>query len=188
MGGRYYQQTAVERVLEAVAAGQERILLTLATGTGKTVIAFHVAWKLFQARWNLQDAASDAPPARRPRILFLADRNILADQAFNAFSSFAAFPDDALVRINPADIAKGRVPKNGSIFFTIFQTFMSGTGPDGASQPYFGSICRTSSTSSSSTSATAAAPTTNPPGGPSSTTSPRHPTWNDGNAEAQRQR
>ena len=139
MGGRYYQQTAVERVLEAVAAGQERILLTLATGTGKTVIAFHVAWKLFQARWNLQDAASDAPPARRPRILFLADRNILADQAFNAFSSFAAFPDDALVRINPADIAKkGRVPKNGSIFFTIFQTFMSGTGPDGASQPYFG--------------------------------------------------
>jgi type I restriction enzyme R subunit len=64
--------------------------------------------------------------------LFLADRNILADQAYNAFS---AFPDDALVRIEPADIRKqGRVPKNGSIFFTIFQTFMS--GPGGA--PYFG--------------------------------------------------
>jgi type I restriction enzyme R subunit len=65
-------------------------------------------------------------------VLFLADRNILADQAYNAFS---AFPDDALVRIDPADIRRqGRVPKNGSIFFTIFQTFMS--GPGGA--PYFG--------------------------------------------------
>ncbi len=61
---------------------------------------------------------------RRPRILFLADRNILADQAYNSFS---AFPEDALVRIAPDDIRKkGRVPKNGSVFFTIFQTFMSG--------------------------------------------------------------
>ena len=63
-------------------------------------------------------------------------RNNLADQAYNAFS---AFPDDALVRIEPDDIRKkGRVPKNGSIFFTIFQTFMSGTGADGQAQPYFG--------------------------------------------------
>ncbi|MDD1615463.1 MAG: type I restriction enzyme, R subunit, partial [Methylococcaceae bacterium NSP1-2] len=63
-------------------------------------------------------------PSRQPRILFLADRNILADQAFNAFS---AFPDDALVRIAPDEIRKkGSVPKNGSVFFTIFQTFMSG--------------------------------------------------------------
>ncbi|MEO6832547.1 MAG: DEAD/DEAH box helicase family protein [Chitinophagaceae bacterium] len=60
---------------------------------------------------------------RRPRILFLVDRNILADQAFNAFS---AFQDDALVRINPKEIKKsGKVPTNGSIFFTIFQTFMT---------------------------------------------------------------
>jgi type I restriction enzyme R subunit len=117
--GRYYQDIAVERVLTAIAAGRERILLTLATGTGKTFIAFQIAWKLFQSRWSLS-----RQPERRPRILFLADRNILADQAYNAFS---AFPEDALVRIAPDDIRKkGKVPKNGSIFFTIFQTFMSG--------------------------------------------------------------
>jgi type I restriction enzyme R subunit len=130
--GRYYQDIAITRVLEAIEAGRDRILLTLATGTGKTFIAFQLAWKLFQSRWNLADWKSGAEPTRRPRILFLADRNILADQAYNAFS---AFPDDALVRIAPDDIRKkGRVPKNGSIFFTIFQTFMSGRG--GA--PYFG--------------------------------------------------
>jgi type I restriction enzyme R subunit len=60
---------------------------------------------------------------RRPRILFLADRNLLADQAYNAFS---AFPEDALIRIAPDEIRKkGKVPKNGSLFFTIFQTFMT---------------------------------------------------------------
>ncbi|MFZ2628588.1 MAG: DEAD/DEAH box helicase family protein [Rugosibacter sp.] len=129
--GRYYQDIAVERVLMAIAEGQKRILLTLATGTGKTFIAFQVAWKLFQSRWNLS-----REPSRRPRILFLADRNILANQAFNAFS---AFPEDALVRIEPADIRKkGKVPKNGSIFFTIFQTFMSGADSDGQPTPSFG--------------------------------------------------
>jgi type I restriction enzyme R subunit len=130
-GQRYYQDIAVDRVLEAVAAKTSRILLTLATGTGKTTIAFQIAWKLFHSRWNLGGA-----PTRRPRILFLADRNILANQAYNAFS---AFPEDALVRINPADMRKkGRAPKNGSLFFTIFQTFMSGTGTDGEPSPWFG--------------------------------------------------
>ena len=130
--GRYYQEIAIARVLEAIGAGRDRILLTLATGTGKTFIAFQLAWKLFHSRWNLNDWRGGTEPSRRPRILFLADRNILADQAYNAFSAFA---DDALVRIDPADIRrKGRVPKNGSIFFTIFQTFMS--GPGGA--PHFG--------------------------------------------------
>jgi len=134
--GRYYQEQAIARTLEAIAQGQERILLTLATGTGKTFIAFQLAWKLFQARWNLQDAKRDGEATRRPRILFLADRNILADQAYNAFSAFA---DDALVRIAPDEIRKkGRVPKNGSVFFTIFQTFMSGRGEDGNAAPYFG--------------------------------------------------
>ncbi len=129
--GRYYQDIAVERVMEAIAADRNRILLTLATGTGKTFIAFQVAWKLFHSRWNLSGEAT-----RPPRILFLADRNTLANQAFNAFS---AFPEDALVRIDPADIRKrGRVPKNGSLFFTIFQTFMSGPLRDGQPSPYFG--------------------------------------------------
>ncbi|HNN96099.1 MAG TPA: DEAD/DEAH box helicase family protein, partial [Pseudomonadota bacterium] len=128
---RYYQDIAVERVLQAVSSGQPRILLTLATGTGKTFIAFQIAWKLFQTRWNLS-----GQPTRRPRILFLADRNILANQAFNAFS---AFPEDALVRISPDDIRKkGKVPKNGSLFFTIFQTFMTGPIKDGQPTPWFG--------------------------------------------------
>jgi len=124
---RYYQEIAVNNTMAAIADGKQRILLTLATGTGKTFIAFQIAWKLFQTRWNLKKDGT-----RRPRILFLADRNILADQAFNAFS---AFPEDALVRISPDEIRKkGKVPTNGSIFFTIFQTFMS--GPDNT--PYFG--------------------------------------------------
>ena len=128
---RYYQDIAISRAMEAVAAGVERILLTLATGTGKTFIAFQIAWKLFYSRWNLT-----REPTRRPRILFLADRNILADQGYNAFS---AFPEDAMVRIDPADIRKkGKVPKNGSLFFTIFQTFMSGPPKDGKPSPYFG--------------------------------------------------
>jgi type I restriction enzyme R subunit len=134
--GRYYQDIAIERVLEAITENQQRILLTLATGTGKTFIAFQIAWKLFHSRWNLTDWKKESEPARRPRILFLADRNILADQAYNAFS---AFPEDALVRIAPDEIKKkGKVPKNGSLFFTIFQTFMSGAPKDGESTPYFG--------------------------------------------------
>ncbi|MFT6685379.1 MAG: type I restriction enzyme R subunit [Bacteroidia bacterium] len=128
---RYYQELAVKNTLEALANNEDRILLTLATGTGKTAIAFQIAWKLFQTRWNLKRDGS-----RRPRILFLADRNILADQAFNSFS---AFPDDALIRIKTKGIKKhGGVPTNGSIFFTIFQTFMSGTDNEGNPAPYFG--------------------------------------------------
>ena len=128
---RYYQDIAVERAMEAIAAEKDRILLTLATGTGKTFIAFQIAWKLFYSRWNLTREGS-----RRPRILFLADRNILADQAYNAFS---AFPEDAMARISPGEIRKkGKVPKNASLFFTIFQTFMSGPPKDGQPSPYFG--------------------------------------------------
>lgn len=133
---RYYQHNAITKALEAVSRGEDRILLTLATGTGKTAIAFQIAWKLFQSRWNLTDWRNGTEPSRRPRILFLADRNILADQAFNSFS---AFPEDALVRIAPDVIRKkGRVPKNGSVFFTIFQTFMAGRDEDGEPKPSFG--------------------------------------------------
>lgn len=132
---RYYQHNAINLALEAIAAGRERILLTLATGTGKTAIAFQIAWKLFHARWSLA-ARAGGEPARQPRILFLADRNILANQAFNDFS---AFPEDALVRIDPETIRKkGRVPKNGNVFFTIFQTFMTGRDENGDPAPNFG--------------------------------------------------
>jgi type I restriction enzyme R subunit len=124
---RYYQEVAINNALDAITNNKQRVLLTLATGTGKTVIAFHIVWKLFQARWNKQRDGK-----RLPRILFLADRNILANQAFN---SFGAFPENALVRIKPSDVKKtGSVPTSGSIFFTIFQSFMS--GPEDT--PYFG--------------------------------------------------
>jgi type I restriction enzyme R subunit len=141
---RYYQEIAVQQTLETIGKAKDRILLTLATGTGKTAIAFHIAWKLYQTRWNLSvhralnnsNASKEEIVNRRPRILFLADRNILADQAYNAFS---AFPEDALVRISPKEIRKkGRVPTNGSVFFTIFQTFMSGRDEQGKPVPYFG--------------------------------------------------
>ncbi|MDO8635924.1 MAG: DEAD/DEAH box helicase family protein, partial [Dehalococcoidia bacterium] len=124
---RYFQEVAVNRAMAAIADGKQRILLTMATGTGKTFVAFQIAWKLFQTRWNLQHDGK-----RRPRILYLADRNNLADQAFNEFS---AFHEDALIRIKPDQISKkGKVPTNSSIFFTIFQTFMSGPN----NTPYFG--------------------------------------------------
>ena len=124
---RYFAQLAVEKTLDSIASGDKRILLTLATGTGKTRIAFHIAWKLFQTRWTITGEKK-----RRPRILFLADRNILANQAYNEFS---AFTEDERIRISPKSIAKRKsVPTNANIFFTIFQTFM--TGPE--DKPNFG--------------------------------------------------
>jgi len=124
---RYYQALAVNSAVEAIANNKQRVLLTLATGTGKTFIAFQIAWKLFKSRWTQQKDGK-----RQPRILFLTDRNILANQAY---LDFGAFDAAALVRINPSEIRKkGEVPKNGSVFFTIFQTFMSGAD----NKPYFG--------------------------------------------------
>lgn len=118
---RYYQRTAVEKCLDAIAEKNDRLLLTMATGTGKTATAFHLCWKLFHAKWNLKRDAT-----RAPRILFLADRNILANQAFNSFNDFDTIDENIKKRITPSEIRKtGKVPKNGSIFFTIFQSFMT---------------------------------------------------------------
>ena len=115
---RYYQHNSIIAVLEAIARGDRRILLTLATGTGKTGVAYQIAWKLFQTRWNLQ-----GDKKRQPRILFLADRNILADQAYGSFSGFS---EDARMRINPKEIRKRKaMPKNANVFFSIFQTLMT---------------------------------------------------------------
>ncbi|WVM90777.1 DEAD/DEAH box helicase family protein [Halopseudomonas pachastrellae] len=134
---RYYQENAINNALEAIAQGRQRILLTLATGTGKTCIAFQAAWKLFHSRWSLHAQTNPAAAKKRPRILFLADRNVLANQAFNDFSPFG---EDAIVRIEPGEVKKlGAVPKNASVFFTIFQTFMSGPEDEhGNKTPYFG--------------------------------------------------
>jgi type I restriction enzyme R subunit len=133
---RYYQENAINNVLENIAKGEQRILLTLATGTGKTCIAFQTAWKLFHSRWSLNAQHDPEAAKKRPRILFLADRNVLANQAFNDFGPFG---EDAIVRLEPGEIKKkGAVPKNASVFFTIFQTFMSGSDEDGNPAPYFG--------------------------------------------------
>ena len=120
---RYYQENAINAVLDAVSKKQDRILLTLATGTGKTYIAFQICWKLMQTKWNI------AQTGKLPRILFLADRNILADQAYNAFG---AFDQNALARITPKEIRRngGKVPMGQSIFFTIFQTMLCGSDGD----------------------------------------------------------
>ncbi len=124
---RYYQANAINNVLNAVANKYNRILLTMATGTGKTYTAFQICWKLFQTKWNLHGAD------QRPRILFIADRNILANQAINDFEQF---PDDAMVRITPDELRKnhGKVPTARHLYFTIFQTFMCA---DESGEPYY---------------------------------------------------
>ena len=133
---RYYQRNAVEAVLRRVAVGEDRVLLTLATGTGKTSIAFWLAAKLVGARWSLSNWHDPDAPSRTPRILFLADRTGLADQAFNEFNGFGHFEERALARVDPAEIRKrGGMPRNAQIFFTIFQTGM--TQAEGAEAPRF---------------------------------------------------
>lgn len=124
---RYYQVNAINNVLNAVAKERNRILLTMATGTGKTYVAFQICWKLFQTNWNKRH------DGKKPRILFISDRNILANQASNDFEQFN---EDAMVRINPDYLHKHgkEVPKSRHIYFTIFQTFMS---EDESGQPYY---------------------------------------------------
>lgn len=110
---RYYQELAVQKVMEHIADGDKRILLTLATGTGKTYIAFQIVHKLLKAKWNLE--GSD----KKPKILFLADRNVLADQAINTFNPY----EKDLIKINGEEIRRrnGIVPTNAYIFFAIYQ-------------------------------------------------------------------
>jgi len=109
---RYYQEVAINRTIESILQDQKRILINLATGTGKTVIAFQTAWKLWNAKWNV--SKEDRPP----RILFLADRNVLRDQAYNTFEPFEKERDI---------IAEGDAPMNRSVYFSIYQAMFSGT-------------------------------------------------------------
>jgi type I restriction enzyme R subunit len=112
-GPRYYQEIAVSKTMESIADGEKRILLTLATGTGKTFISFQIVHKLLQAKWNIEGEN------RRPRILFLADRNILADQAINTFNPY----EKDVIKIDGEEVRKrnGVVPTNAFIFFAIYQ-------------------------------------------------------------------
>jgi type I site-specific restriction endonuclease len=70
---RYYQEIAINRVIPAILSRQKRVLVNMATGTGKTDVAFQICWKLWSTRWNLTGEA------RRRRILFVSDRSILVD-------------------------------------------------------------------------------------------------------------
>jgi len=103
---RYYQEIAINRTLEAIGLGTRRMLLTMATGTGKTVVAFQICWKLWSARWNREGAH------RRPKILYLADRNILVDDPKD--KTFAPF-GDARWKI------QGEVNKGREIYFATYQ-------------------------------------------------------------------
>ena len=139
---RYYQEIAIKNVLEAVAKQRNRILLTMATGTGKTYTAFQICWKLTQTKWNIrrseshlsslkdgrvstdEDEVNTKGVERAPRILFIADRNILANQAINDFDQF---PEDAMCRVTPKELKKNnyKVPTARNLYFTIFQTMMT---------------------------------------------------------------
>jgi type I restriction enzyme R subunit len=106
-GERYYQQIAVNRAMEAILKRHRRLLITMATGTGKTAVAFQLCWKLWNSRWNRNG------DHRRPRILYLADRNILVDQPKDGL--FAAF-GDARYKIESGDAIKSR-----EMYFAIYQ-------------------------------------------------------------------
>lgn len=106
-GERYYQEIAVNRAVEGILTGNHRQLLTMATGTGKTAVAFQICWKLWNARWNQTGAH------RRPKILYLADRNILIDQPKDEL--FAVF-GEARWKIEGGVVNLGR-----DMYFAIYQ-------------------------------------------------------------------
>lgn len=106
---RYYQRIAIERAAESIFKGKRRVLLTMATGTGKTVVAFQICWKLWSSKWN---AKSD--PTRKPRILYLADRNFLVDDPKDKiFSPFG----DARWKLENGIVTHGR-----EMYFATYQS------------------------------------------------------------------
>jgi type I restriction enzyme, R subunit len=105
MSLRYYQQNAVNRALEAIAKDQNRILLVMATGTGKTYTAFNIIWRLWKA-------------GIKKRILFLADRNALLTQAKNG--DFSPFGNDIMHIIKHR-----RIDKSYQIYFALYQGLTS---------------------------------------------------------------
>jgi type I restriction enzyme R subunit len=114
---RYYQEIAINRAVQAILEGKDRTLLTLATGTGKTVVAFQICWKLWEAKWNRKGQP------RRPRILYLADRNILIDQPLRR--EFAPFADAAI------KIEGGHAPRSREMYFAIYQAIADREGRPG---------------------------------------------------------
>lgn len=105
---RYYQEIAVNRAVQAVLQGRKRILLTLCTGAGKTAVAFQISWKLWSARWNGKGVN------RTPKVLFLADRNVLVDDPMA--KDFSPFGDAR------HKIAGGIAVKSRDMYFAIYQS------------------------------------------------------------------
>jgi type I restriction enzyme R subunit len=121
-GQRYYQEIAINRVVQAALQGKKRILLTMATGTGKTAVAFQVCWKLWSMRWNR------AGEHRRPKILYLADRNILIDDPKDKmFTTFG----DARWKIENGEVNKGR-----ELYFAIYQAIAKDENRPGLYKEY----------------------------------------------------
>ena len=119
---RYYQLIAINNVISAIVKDQKRILLTMATGTGKTTTAFQICWKLWQQRWNLKRNP------RHPKILYLSDRKILVDDPMN--KDFAAF-GEARHRLE-----RGEVVKSRSVYFALYQSIAPRENNPGIYQEY----------------------------------------------------
>ncbi|WP_133510303.1 EcoAI/FtnUII family type I restriction enzme subunit R [Candidatus Thiosymbion oneisti] len=118
---RYYQEIAINRAVQAILQGKRRNLLTMATGTGKTLVAFQISWKLWNARWNRTGAY------RKPRILFLADRNLLVDDPKD--KTFAPF-GDARHKI------EGEAIKSREMYFAIYQAIAEDSRRPGLYREY----------------------------------------------------
>ena len=116
-GERYYQVIATNRIVEAVLKGENRLLVVMATGTGKTAVAFQVCWKLWNARWNRSGEY------RRPKMLYLADRNILVDQPKDGI--FSAFGDAR------HKVESGGVVKSREMYFALYQALAEDERRDG---------------------------------------------------------
>jgi len=111
----YFQEIAVREVVKRLLRGQRRVLLAMATGTGKTFVALQIVWKLIRSGW-----LSRHRPGRPARVLFLADRIVLRDQAYNTFSPFADGTSDPRHRI------EGHPPNlNRDLYFGIYQSLWS---------------------------------------------------------------
>jgi type I restriction enzyme R subunit len=119
---RYYQEIAINRTIQAIAQSRQRVLLTMATGTGKTVVAFQICWKLWNSRWNRTGEH------RRPRILYLADRNILVDDPMS--KTFAPFGDARW------KITGGRAVQSREMYFSIYQSIASDANRPGLYREY----------------------------------------------------